>query len=138
MKLDQANAMTLQEQLDYAVNKIVEQGKRCMPTHSGSGLCAYGNDEDEHCAIGWLLDENNGELMGYRGSVSMLIYSFDDDVPYNMKTDTEIFATFQNFHDNQFSNDRCFMKNALHNKGIDVYSNENWQRWIDMGEGEES
>ena len=70
MKKQDVDNMTLQEAVDYAMFKIVEQGGRCR---SLQGLCAYGNAEGKHCAVGWLLDEDNQELMGFNGGVYNLV-----------------------------------------------------------------
>ena len=59
LEKEEVDKMTLQEAFDYAVQKIVEQGGRCIDNH----MCVYGNTRGMHCAVGWLLDENERSLI---------------------------------------------------------------------------
>ena len=59
---------TLPEVLNEVFDKLVEQGGRCA---DAKGACVYGT-LTKHCAIGWLLPEDNLELMEFNGSISRL------------------------------------------------------------------
>ena len=64
---------TVQEACDYAVEKMVAQQGRCMREgKDGDETCAYGDGKGNHCAIGWLLDHDDPDLMKYEGSVVCL------------------------------------------------------------------
>jgi len=56
---------------------LVEQKKQCL---DDKNCCMYGNETGEHCAIGFLLPEDNEELMGFGGDLADLLI-FDDIGP---------------------------------------------------------
>jgi hypothetical protein len=62
MNIQEVDAMTVQQAIDYSLDKLVKQGERC---YNGND-CMYGDEEGNHCAIGWLLDADNKSLM-YNG-----------------------------------------------------------------------
>jgi len=132
MKLEQANAMTLQEQFDYSVNNLVKQGGQCRRQHE-QGFCAYGNKKGRHCGIGWLLDENEKELMEFDGGVLDLIDQYRDYVPNNLLIYVNEFDMLQKFHDTPAKSEREIQRKSLQLQGIDTETSENWQKWIDMG-----
>ena len=120
---------TAQEACDYSVQKLVEQGKRCM----NDGTCAYGDGQGNHCAIGWLLDPDNKELMNYDESVQDVVEDFPDDVPKVIKDNIDLFSELQAFHDQPDSLIREYYRNRLRdNYKIDT-SAPHWQQWVDMG-----
>ena len=133
MKKEDVDNMSLQEAMDYAINKIVEQGGRCM---GRSDRCAYGNDEGHHCAVGWLLDEDSEELMSYKGGVGELLGMFEEDVPELICTEHRAFEDFQNLHDSEFKDGESgrvdFLTILRREHGIDVTTNPNWHRWVEM------
>ena len=65
---------TLQEVSDEIAAKLIEQGERCV---NSSGYCQYSNDKGQHCAVGWLLPEDDPRLMSTIGSVNDLL-TFDN------------------------------------------------------------
>ena len=88
---------TAQEACDYSVQKIVEQGEQCY--NKARGRCLHSDGQGNHCAIGWLLDPNNKELMGYTSTIKILIEEFPDDVPQIIKDHVCLFSDLQKFHD---------------------------------------
>ena len=119
-----------QEACDYSVQKIVEQGKRCM----NDGLCAHSDGQGNHCAIGWMLDPDNKELMNYDEGVQGMVDKFPDDVPQIIKDHVCLFEDLQNFHDQPGPLNREMRRNRLRdNYKIDT-SAPHWQQWVDMGE----
>jgi hypothetical protein len=139
MKPEDVDKMTLQEFLDYAVKKIVEQGERCL---SGTG-CSYGKTEIfdnlpprvTHCGIGWGLDEHDGELMSYGRGVMELVDEFGRSgrIPKLMVDNLQAMQRLQSFHDCVLKHDREFnMKKLREDRGIDT-SGPHWQQWVDMG-----
>jgi len=135
VKKEDVDKMTLQEAMDYAIDKIVEQGGRCM---SRSDRCAYGNDKGQHCAVGWLLDEENEELMSYKGGVVELLGMFEGHVPELIEIEHRAFEDFQNLHDAEREDgepgraDFCNILRKEH--GIDTTTNPSWGIWVGMGQ----
>lgn len=125
MKEEQLNEMSLQEACDFAVLKIVGQGGKCL---SDEGNCAYGDGRGNHCAVGWLLDEEDGDLMSYRGTVNGLATSHD--LPSLITENKYAFRLLQYFHDH---------KGAFREKSLDDLSKyidtsaPQYQQWVDMG-----
>ena len=122
---------TAQEACDYSVQKLVEQGGRCY--NVVDGVCVYGDGHGNHCAIGWLLDPNNKDLMSYAGSFDDLPSSYPDEVPVIIHNNLDLFAALQDFHDKPDSIIREYYRNRLrYNYKIDT-SAPHWQQWVDMG-----
>ena len=120
---------TAQEVCDYSVQKIVEQGKRCMD----DGICLYGDGQGNHCGIGWLLDPDNKELMNYNRGVQDVVDDFPNDVPEVIKDNIDLFYKLQRFHDQPNSIIREIFRDGLRdNYKIDT-SAPHWQQWVDMG-----
>jgi hypothetical protein len=132
MKKEDVDKMTLQEAMDYSINKLVEQGGQC--TLRGSGGCAYGNSKGQHCAIGWLLDEDNKGLMQADGSSDKMIRDYYPYIPDLIKKNRDLFFYFQIFHDEDEKNCRSDKLNEMaKDYGIDVETNPNWNKWVEMG-----
>lgn len=135
MKPEQVDAMSLQQAMDFAVKKIVEQGKRC--TDADDDGCVYGDSAGNHCAVGWLLDENNPELMGYAGGVEglcTLAHSHKQQIPDLLFNNAGAFETLQGFHDVVNKTRRVDYMNLLKDTyGIDI-SGAHWQQWVELGE----
>lgn len=129
MKLEQANSMTLQELVDYGINKIVEQGKRCLFNNND---CAYGDTEGNHCYIGWLLDEDDDELMSAIGSIGSINSRMPYKIPNLISENIHLFTGLQSFHDTFI--DRSFVLNILKTEYGNVVSfdNPNFQKWIEL------
>jgi len=134
MKID-INNCTLQEAMDYAVQRMVEQGGRCgSRDRSGNFYCMYGNDEGKHCAVGWLLPKDDRELMAYKGVARALVCRYADRVPAVVRENVETMTYLQDFHDARYRGGRERRRKELSRLGIDT-SGPHWQAWIDMGEG---
>lgn len=110
-----------QEACDYAVQKIVEQRVPCTEHE----VCMYGNKQGHHCAIGWLLDPNEKELMSYRGTTHLLSNQY-------VRENIEIFSALQKFHDSESTRNRLYARGDLQKLGIDT-SGTHWQAWVDLG-----
>ena len=126
MNIQKVDAMTVQQAVEYSLDKIVKQGERCMR----DGECAYGDGEGNHCAIGWLLDADNADLMEDEGSASGIARCCG--VPELIKENVEVFNKFQCFHDAGQGYNREEFKQQMSALGIDT-SHANFQAWIDLG-----
>ena len=126
MNIQEVDAMTVQQAIEYSLDKLVKQGKRCV----NKSDCMYGDKEGNHCAIGWLLDSDNKSLMSNGGAVTDL----DDvrTVPKLIRDNIETFSFFQQFHDSAYMKHRGMYKGNLRDLGIDT-SHPNFQAWIDLG-----
>ena len=137
MKKEDVDKMTLQEACDYAVNKIVEQGKKCVLAKQ----CVYSDGEGNHCAVGWLLDKTNSKLMEATGGIRNLIEAPDisEHIPNLIKDNLCVFISLQSFHDShkRWCRQESMLELAEVHK-IDVRSNPNYQKWLNMAaSGEE-
>lgn len=132
MKKELVDQMTLQEAFDFAVLKIVEQGGRCMNNQDAS-VCAYSNHQGYHCAVGWLLDESNKDLMNCSATVGYLGKHYPNSVPDLIKKNTGAFMHLQMFHDDRLKVDRERHLVEIEDLGIDV-SKPQWVSWVEMGE----
>ena len=122
---------TAQEACDYSVQQIVAQGERCYDVVRRT--CVYSDGQGNHCSIGWLLDPNNKELMGYTSTIRILVDDFQDEIPQIIKDNLDMFAVLQDFHDEGYSIVREMCRNRLrYNYKIDT-SAPHWQQWVDMG-----
>ena len=123
---------TAQEACDYSVQQIVAQGGRCYDVVNNT--CMHGDGQGNHCAIGWLLDPNDEEFMGYVGSIRLLVDDFPYDAPQIIQDNLDMFAVLQDFHDEDYSIIREMCRNGLRdNYNIDT-SAPHWQQWVDMRE----
>ena len=129
MKKEDVDKMTLQEACDYAVHKIVDQGKQCM---SGE-RCAYQDDHGNHCAVGWLLDDADSELMTHNEYVIELINRYPQRLPKLIRKHRRAFNDLQRFHDSAVPTERREYARRLTEEGIDT-SKPQYQKWIKMGE----
>lgn len=121
---------SVQEACDYAVLKIVEQGGQC---HNGMQHCMYGNEEGQHCAIGWLLDPDNENLMDFDGGIVELADETEELIPNIIKNNLYVFGVLQDFHDGESICGRKMALEQLHNYyNIDI-SKPQYQQWVDMG-----
>ena len=106
MKKEVADAMSLQEFVDYIMGKLVEQGEMCYDSDTDS--CAYGDGTGKHCAIGWGLDEDNKPLMTSESGVhclvvhnqSLLKEGLGIPLPKHLCNHIDLFILLQEFHDN--------------------------------------
>jgi hypothetical protein len=121
--------MDLSEALNFSVKKIVEQGSQCRTTNG----CAYGLGS-KRCAIGWLLDDTNPELMSHGGDVGEIIDHFQGEIPSIIRNHDWIFSVLQVFHDEQEKEGRENSLNKLRAVAPSVdYSGDHWEAWVNMG-----
>jgi hypothetical protein len=129
--IDMENA-TLQEAVDYSVQKIVEQGGMCIIKNTTT--CCYGNSNNTaHCAVGWLLDESHPMLMSYKGSLPYLLQDCKGIVPVLLEKHVQCFSLLQKFHDSHRRIDRRHHASLIREHGVDT-SGEWFNQWINMGE----
>lgn len=126
---------TLQEAMDYAVRRIVEQGGRCGSSNGMGGLyCMYGDGEGKHCAVGWLLPETDRELMAREEGIRSLVIRYSDRVPAVVRDNVEAMAKLQRFHDAESRMRRGELVCELAvNHNIDI-TGPHWKAWVSMGE----
>jgi len=136
MKKEDVDARSLQENLDYVIDNLVKQGERCIQG-KGTG-CVYGNGIGQHCAVGWLLDEDNKLLMEFMGGVSALLSTWGnltEYIPNTLKTNCILFVTLQSFHDSAMKSRRkSHLKYLITGYPKLSFTNPNWQKWVEMGE----
>lgn len=111
MKKEDVNKMTLGEAVNFALGKIVEQGGRCLKVAGwcDNPICAYGNGDGKHCAVGWLLDEDNDTLMSSDFSVEAMATGrsmksidrkrFEGLIPELICDNVDVFKELQHLHD---------------------------------------
>ncbi|MBF84501.1 MAG: hypothetical protein CL489_08510 [Acidobacteria bacterium] len=97
MKKEQVDQMSLTEAVNYALGKIIEQGKPCR--NPDNGYCAYSDGNGNHCVVGWLLDHENEELMKWDGGVSSLSETYKERLPKLIIDNVELFYHLQGLHD---------------------------------------
>ena len=130
MKIEVANAMSVEELCDYAIHQLVNQRIRCIgpstkALYSKEILCKYGDDEGRHCGVGWLLDEDNETLMKYEGSIDALASDYPDLVPDPIGYNIKLFELFQELHDEP--NDEALRQLRLdHNVLVDNPEADEW------------
>jgi hypothetical protein len=129
MNIQEVDAMTVQQAIEYSLDNLVMQGKQCMLNND----CAYADGKGNHCAIGWLLDANNRGLMLFAGGARALSAKHRDCVPLLIHNNREVFDDFQHFHDVLSKEQRESARYALLELGIDT-SHPNFQAWVDLGE----
>jgi len=132
MRID-INNCTLQEAMDYAVQRIVEQGGRCGKDEGGHFRCLYGDGNGRHCGVGWLLPEDDPALMKTRMGIEGLVIAKRDRLPQMVAENVWAMSTLQRFHDAVTRRVRESCRKELSCLGIDT-SGPHWQAWIDMGE----
>lgn len=128
MKKEDVDKMTVQEAMDYAVQKIVEQGKRCVGAQNS---CWYADGQGNHCAIGWLLDEDDEFLMNSGGDIVSLCDVNPDFIPELILNNKDLFAQLQHFHDTDKVWKKRIGMSYLEAAGIDT-SKPHWQQWLKM------
>lgn len=128
---------TIEEAFSYAVDKIVEQGVRCItPDANAIDMCAYSDSYGNHCAIGWLLDHENYDFSRAIGGVETLVDRYGDMVPAVIVNNIDAFSLLQQFHDCEYRYERLQLLHDLRDcYGDEVdFSNPNWMKWVDMGD----
>lgn len=131
MKKELVDKMTLQEAMDYAVKQIVAQGGRCM---NEDNKCRYSDGAGRHCAVGWLLDEDDDLLMSSSAALQRLPKMLENNIPDIIRNNLVLFQYLQRFHDypekESRKRRRAFITGLF---GIDT-SGEHWEQWIEMGD----
>lgn len=130
LSYEEIQKLTVQEACDYAVAKIVEQGKQCL-AEGDMALCRYSHDGN-HCAVGWLLgDIDTAVIEG--SSVERLIDNQDKRLPTVVPSNKDVFSQLQSFHDMNDKEVRMEHLERLQVLGIDT-DKPQWQQWVEMGE----
>ena len=121
---------TLQEACDYAVFKIVEQGKQCLDYKL---RCRYGNQEGNHCAVGWLLDHGDERLMKCGDTVMTLVSTYGDgELPSVIYENKSALRNLQYFHDDKTASSR---RGVLRDLSVSIdTSAPQYKQWIEMGD----
>jgi len=134
MKKPDLNTCTVQEACDYAIKQMVKQGRPCTDGYD----CLYADHAGNHCAIGWLLDPNDEELMGFFGTLPSLLSDMPDKVPHIIRNNSFVFSALQTVHDIAFYSKLEYIKTpkqavaTLQNKyGVDT-SGPHWQKWVQI------
>lgn len=140
MKLEEANKLSLPEAIHYVMEKLVEQGKPCLTYDNelpgSTKTCMYGDGEGNHCGIGWLLDEDDKEMMEYQGCVDDLVSTFLPKLPDVIVQNQNVMSNLQQWHD--MKNSECTHVNPalIHNflssvPGIKPETIKLMDRWRD-------
>lgn len=114
------NNCTVQEACDYAIKQLVNQGKRCV-----NGDCVYDDGNGNHCAIGWLLDHDDGDLMGFVGGFMHLMVEHKGKLPTLIRKNAEVFDRLQDVHDDPHR----YNLEMLERMGVDTSGNH-WEEWM--------
>lgn len=132
MEID-INTCTLQEAMDYAVQKIVAQGKQCMVDDDNANMCLYADGSGNHCAIGWLIDTTQFRAQSYEGGLALLLEDYPDVIPDLVDNNYAAFDLLQQFHDYSERNHRIHRRQKLASEfGIDT-TGSHWDQWVEMG-----
>ena len=126
------NNCTVQEAVEYAVEKIVAQGGMCMSDDDIMCLYSIKGVDNIHCAVGWLLDHSKCDFSDYKGDLMSLIGN-GYPVPEIVKNNSFTFSLLQSFHDMDYKHRRLQVIQSLKRKGIDT-SNPAFEVWVNMGE----
>ena len=126
---------TIHQVADEIFKTLVKQGKQCM-TPTGKG-CSHGDDEGNHCAIGWLLPEDDPLLMNFEEGVSDLVQSGfhlgpNDKFIRDNKDDMDI---LQYIHDSVDSESYPDIINNL--RCLSFKAPESITKWIEQQKGYE-
>jgi hypothetical protein len=129
MKIKEVDEMTVQQAIEYSLDKLIQQGKQCMLKAD----CLYGDGLGNHCAIGWLL-ENDKELMNNESGVNGLcsLSKTARLIPQLIKNNVKIFSVYQRLHDDNLRVGRKGLLGDLQALNIDT-SHPNFQKWVDLG-----
>jgi hypothetical protein len=115
---------TIQQVSDEIAGKLIKQGKKCLNI---GGNCDYGDDEGNHCGIGWLLDESNEAVMGFEGGLAGLI-AHHNDLGINdafIRENYGVLDRVQLLHDDP--NHTFHTRSAITNLNLDA-----WKPWFDL------
>jgi len=122
----------LSDAMNYSVKKIVEQGGQCI---GEDGECAYSDFEGKHCAIGWLLDHYDEQMMESTLDLDPLISEFYERIPKTITQNVTAFKLLMEFHDSKSLIDRQICFDNLREDYGDVvdFQDPHWDAWLKMG-----
>lgn len=125
---------TLQQVSDEIAAKLIAQRKPCMLENPER--CVYGDKNGNHCAVGWLLPENNPELMGSSSGVKSLTTKVQRGLIHLGKNQkfiikhADALSVMQSLHDIKDPASRQYSADQLTQEhGLDMAA---WQPWINM------
>ena len=128
---------SVQQVLDELAVTLIKQGRRCLKNtgHLTNGeVCVYGDNNGNHCGIGWLLPCDRLDLMLYMGSLSTLLDENIDLGPNDsfIRKNKSLLSLIQSLHDlKSYIYRRITSEKISSNFGINMSS---WTRWIELGE----
>ncbi len=123
-----ADKMTLQQQVDYIGEKLVMQGKRSYCEKDNA--CVYGTGQGQHCAVGWLLDTTNIDLMDFAGGILPLSQAHADKMPENIKSNLDLFSVLQCIHDASDTQKALQHFRRFQHKFPEINLNKNWSAFV--------
>ncbi len=91
-------SLNKQATFDFVAEKLLKQGKAC----TNGPWCAYGDGKGNHCAVGWLLPEDDKELMEFTGNIYGLLQHFPDlreRLGIDSEQDEQFLRNLQRAHD---------------------------------------
>ena len=114
---------TMEEVADEIFEALVIQGKQCKSSSS----CLYVDDDDNHCAVGFLLADSES-LRGYEGDVVQMIADLDEselgpNVDF-IKDNMGVMEKLQGLHDSNLKVERGRIADDL------VQANHVYSAWI--------
>jgi len=103
--------------INEVFEKLIAQGGQCIDGDD----CAYGDDEGNHCAVGWLLPESNGHLMMSNKDIHGIIKVYDDLGPNDkfIRANGDLLDAVQTLHDASKLSARFHAALHLARKGAD-------------------
>lgn len=139
---------TFQQVSDEIAGRLVQQGKRCVLTEGGD-TCAYADTEGNHCAVGWLLDPEDTELLDLEADVEALLVHIEtsDILQPNLDfitTHKNKLQVIQALHDNAYN---ASLSKEMIKEGIQEEQDEDtrielmnlnfdaWNAWLDLPHG---
>ncbi len=130
MKVKVANRMTLEELIDYVLTNLITQKKRCMV----NSLCIYGTADGSHCGVGWILDETDDVLMGFKGGVHALLKRYTGTLPDTLDTHTDLWCNMQSIHDSDNKAERAFHLAGARTHHPELFRDPRWDDYVESGE----
>ncbi len=90
---------TLTEVLVEIAGLLVKQGDRCMKGNS----CLYGNEKGQHCAVGFLLNDEDEKLMNleFTDVIGLRYYELGPNQGF-IDRNCHILSSLQQIHDNEY------------------------------------
>lgn len=120
---------TVQEVLDEIAQALIKQGKQCIDDKD----CIYGDSEGNHCAVGWLLPENDDYLMSFRGTINTMIrtkHSLGENQDFLFENNNLLYE-IQQLHDSESKLLRNYSLNEIKKKFN--FNMDAWIPWVELG-----